>query len=151
MTLDDSKQILLRTSSGCQDKTWAEFSTLKVLAPDSKLVPMTEVTYSHIFLIKPFCKLGTLKVNLCQYLTCSWQPLDSKEKNFLNKVEKTADSGSPSLSDSHSGFKAGDLKREKNFQTQWLQYWKADIKNTIAVVSRYLNLKLKKYTASQWF
>jgi hypothetical protein len=66
-------------------------------------------------------------------------------------VEKTADSGSPSLSDSHSGFKAGDLKREKNFQTQWLQYWKADIKNTIAVVSRYLNLKLKKYTASQWF
>jgi len=72
MTLDDSKQILLRTSSGCQDKTWAEFSTLKGLAPDSKLVPMTEVTYSHIFLIKPFCKLGTLKFNLSQCLTCSW-------------------------------------------------------------------------------
>ena len=36
--------------------------------------------------------------------------MDWKEKNFLNKVAKTAVSGSPSLSDSHSGFKAGDLK-----------------------------------------
>jgi hypothetical protein len=36
--------------------------------------------------------------------------LDESEKNFLNKLEKNRDSGSPSLNDNHNGFRAGDLK-----------------------------------------